>query len=236
MTVQDVINKAFKKLGVLATGETLPADMTQDGKDTLNLMLGSWSIHNVSVLVTVEESFPLVAGDGEYTIGTGGDFNTVRPLKVINASLKDAENSFFNPLSEISEDQFLSYGDRDILIGLPTKFWYRGETPLGRFRLYSKPDKAYSLFLYTQKPFAAVAALDSQLETTIDCDPVYLEAIIYNLAVRIGPDYGVVPPLEVKEMAKELYDSIAAYSSPDMTTFVDLGLRRPRATTIYTIE
>ena len=35
----------------------------------------------------IREQFPLVSGQNPYTIGYGGDFNTSRPMKIIDAYL-----------------------------------------------------------------------------------------------------------------------------------------------------
>jgi hypothetical protein len=232
MTIQEILNNAFKELGVLATGETLSADMSQDARKKLNLMLGSWSIRSINVLVATEESFALTINDGDYTIGSSGNFNTTRPLKILVASLED-NNDLFTPLELIGEDQYMSYGDRAIISGLPSKLWYKPSVPLGRIRLYTLPDLAYTLHLSTQKPFASIATLNEEFTLT---DDVYLEAIIYNLAVRLAPGYGVVPSMLVIEMARELFDRLLVYTSPDMTMFPDVGIRRPRTSTIYNIE
>lgn len=233
MIIQDILNGAFKELGVLATGETLSADMSQDARSKLNLMLGSWSLRNVSVFVTTEESFLLVAGTSQYTIGSGGVFNTARPLAVRAASLKDAGNNFLYPLELIGEDQYLSYGDRESVIGLTSHLWYRPSLPLGVIRLYRTPDKAYRLDLSTQKPFAALTALNQEFALA---DDVYLEAMMYNLAVRLAPGYGVVPSQIVMSLAQELFDRLLVYTSPDMTMFPDLGVRHARTSTVYTID
>jgi hypothetical protein len=231
MTIQDILNSAFKELGVLATGETLPADMAQDARSKLNLMLGSWSVRNVSVLATVEESFVLTASDGDYTIGPSGNFNTTRPLKILNASIED-DQDIFTPMDLIGEDQYTSYGDRTTVTGLPSRLWYKPTQPLGRIRLYYIPNKAYTLHISSQKPFVSIATLNEEL----DVDPVYLEAVVYNLAVRLAPGYGVTPSLLVTDMAKELFDRLLVYVAPDMTMFPDVGVRRQQVTTIYTIE
>jgi len=231
MTIQDILNESFRELGVLATGETLSAEMSQDAKRKLNLMLGSWSIRNVTVLATTEESFTLTANDGDYTIGVSGNFNTARPLKVMVASLEDT-NGLFTPIELIGEDQYSSYGDRAIVTGPPSHLWYKPSQPLGRIRLYPLPDAADTLHLSSQKAFASITSLSAEL----DVDPVYLEAIIYNLAVRLGPGYGVTPSPLVLQTAQDLFDRLLVYSAPDMTMFPDTGVRRHTPSSIYTID
>jgi hypothetical protein len=236
MTIQEVLNGAFKKLSVLGTGETLTAEMSQDARASLNLMLRSWSIRNVSVIVTVGETFPLVGNTGLYTIGPTGNFNTVRPTRILNASIKDA-NNLFTPVKIITEDFFLSFGDRDFSAGLPDRLWYEPAIPLGRIHLYVKPmNSSYQLEIRSQKPFLAVVALDDDLEIDYDFAPAYDEAIVYNLAVRIAPDYGLTPKMEVLGMATELFDRLVTYVTPTMEVSLDLALSRVRNTSIFNVQ
>lgn len=232
MTIQEIINGAFKELGILAVGETLSADMSQDGRRKLNLMLGSWSIRNISILATIQEEFPVNSSSASYTIGPSGVFNTSRPLRVLNASIEDA-NQLFNPLELIGEDQYTSYGDRAIVGGLPSRLWYKASIPLGLLTLYYIPDQAYTLHISSQKPFASITTLDAEFTLA---DDVFLEAMIYNLAMRLAPGYGIVPNPLVVETAEELFTRLLAYTSPDMTMFPDVGVRRPVSNTIYTID
>jgi hypothetical protein len=231
MTIQDILNGAFQELGVLATGETLSADMSQDAKRKLNLMLGSWSIRNITILAMIEESFTLTANDGDYTIGTAGNFNTDRPLKIVNASLED-ENDLFTTIELIGEDQYSSYGDRAIITGPPSHLWYKPSQPLGRIRLYPLPDAADTLHITSQKAFASITSLSAEL----DIDPVSLEAVVYNLAVRLGPGYGVTPSPLVIQTAQDLFDRLLVYSAPDMTMFPDTGVRSRTPSSIYTVD
>ena len=236
MTIQQVINGAFKKLGILGTGETPTAEMSQDAKLALNLMLRSWSIRNVSVLVTESETFPLVTNTGDYTIGPSGDFNTVRPTSILNASIKDVNNLFY-PVNIITEDQFLSFGDRAINSGLPSYLWYEPAMPLGRIHLYLRPTlSSYQLELGSQKPFEEILLLSDDLTTDYEFAPAYDEMIIYNLAVRVAPDFGLAARADVVDMARELFDRVVTYVTPPMVVSLDPALRRVRNLSIYNLQ
>lgn len=230
ITTQDIINSTFKKLGILGRGETLSADDSQDAKRALNLMLASWSIRNVATLVTAKDELTLIPNQRIYTIGitVGADFNTPRPKMVFYASLED-ENQFFRPIDVISDEQYSLYGDRLITIGVPNRMVYEATLPNGTITLYFIPDKPYILHIDSQKAFAEITALDAEF----DLDEAYLEAIIYNLAVRLAPDYGIVPAPSIAEAANSLFDTLLGFTAPDMSVFLDVSVRRPRTQTIY---
>ena len=82
MTAQEVIEAAYQELGILVSGGTLNTDDLTWGLGKFNRMLKSWSADGINLHYRVKESFPLVSGTPSYTIGSGANFDTVRP-KVI---------------------------------------------------------------------------------------------------------------------------------------------------------
>ena len=213
-------------------GETPTAEMSQDAKLALNLMLASWSIRNVAILVTAKDALTLSPQQVSYTIGpVGADFTSARPKKVLLASLED-ENQIYTHVDVIGEDQYILYGDRDIVTGRPNRIFYEATMPNGTFYLYYIPDRQYVLHLSSVKAFLEIPALDAEF----DLDEAYLEPIIYGLAVRMAPDFGMVASPDIKEAASNLFDTLLNYAAQDMTVFLDITVRRPRASTIYVIE
>lgn len=234
ITTQEILNSAFRKIGILGRGEVLSAEDSQDAKLALNLMLASWSIRQIAVLVTILDSLTLVAGQRVYTIGMSGtpDFATTRPKQILNASLKDLTDNVFTPIDIISEDQYLLYGDREVVPGRTNKLYYERTMPNGTITLYWIPDKAYQLDIYSQKPFTEITDLDA----AFDLDEAYLEPIIYNLAVRLAPDYGRDIPERVSQAATDLFDRLLVYTAESMDVFLDVTVRKPSSQTIFVIE
>ncbi len=87
LTALATINAAFEDVGVKAQGETLSAADAQDGLRRLNNLVRSWSIQSLTIPYVNREVFPLVANQNTYTIGTGGDLDTERPVDVMGAGL-----------------------------------------------------------------------------------------------------------------------------------------------------
>ena len=67
MTVQDAIESAMRKLGVLASGESATPSELNDSMGTLQTMLRMWASQRILVHATTKESFNLVAGQASYT-------------------------------------------------------------------------------------------------------------------------------------------------------------------------
>lgn len=68
----DIVSRALKDIGALASGETPSPDDAQDAFDMLNDMLDQWSNESMMVFYKTEIIFPLTAGQTQYTIGPGG--------------------------------------------------------------------------------------------------------------------------------------------------------------------
>ena len=76
--VSTLIKAAFRVIGVTASGETPTDGEMADGLEALKFMLRHWSNSNTRIYYTTKDTLTL-NGATSYTIGSGGDCNTVRP-------------------------------------------------------------------------------------------------------------------------------------------------------------
>jgi len=72
----DIISRALKDIGALASGETPTPEEAQDALDMMNDMLDQWSNEDMMVYNTTEIIFPVVSGQTQYTIGPSGDIGS----------------------------------------------------------------------------------------------------------------------------------------------------------------
>ena len=72
----DIINRALKDIGAIASGEVATPEEAQDAFDMLNDMLDQWSNEDMMVFYKNEIIFPLTAGQTQYTIGPGGQIGS----------------------------------------------------------------------------------------------------------------------------------------------------------------
>lgn len=185
-TARTLITRALRKAGVLARGETPTAEEANDGLTELNSMLGMWSNDNLLVYARTLENFNLSANDAEYTIGTGADFNTARPLFIASAYIREATTDY--PVEVISEEAYAAIPDKS-QIGVPQALTYDNAYPIGKIRFSALPAAAYVLWLLSEKELSSIATLD----TAISLPPGYEDAIVYNLVLRFFAEYGGEP-------------------------------------------
>lgn len=209
MTANDLIERAMVKARIISPGEAPPAGKVYQVLDNLNDLLESWFLEDLMIVYDVLESFVLAIGQTEYTYGTGGDFDSVRPLR-------------------IKDESFIRVSGVDHLVGLhplgmyrrksdktttgrPIMMAYHPEYPLGKIFLYPTPSTIDSLYMRASK--ALVSFTD--LTTSVDLEPGWSRALISNLAVEISLDFGKKISAELAALSIQSKQFIkSANSSP----------------------
>lgn len=182
-TARDLIEKSLKEILVLGVQDTLTALELQDGLDALNLMLDSWWLEKLAVFALRRESFALTNNVATYTIGTGGAFNTTRPVRLFNAFVRYNNVDFPLVLIDNVTYDSIPYKANG---GLPQVLFYDPQYPLASINLYPVPSPAgMTLFIDSYLQIRSFTSLTD----AIDLPPGYARAIIKNLAVEQAPQY-----------------------------------------------
>lgn len=182
-TARTIIKRALQQNGVLTKGESPTGDEASDGLASLNDLIASWSNDSLLVYARMLESFPIVSGQQSYTIGIGGNFNTERPLQIVEAYLR--LNTVDYQLSIINDVTFDGIILKDIQSAIPEALLYETSYPLGKISLFPIPT-AGTLFLRTEKQLTQIASLDTELQFP----PGWERALRYSLAIELAGEYG----------------------------------------------
>lgn len=194
-TLQDIITKSFRKVGILTLNETPTADMANDAVDAINDMLASWEAeHSLLCYARSWETFTLTGGQKSYTMGSGGNFNTVRPAAII-ASYVTIGNADL-AVKVISDEVYNQNIPVKSVQGTPKWLVYDNAYPLCNIKIYPTAAGAYPLFLLTEKPLGSYALTD-----TVDLPPGWERAIVFNGAIEIAGEYGQQIPESVAAVA-----------------------------------
>lgn len=217
-TALGIIKSAMRKSGILVKSEDPSSDEADDALDMLNDLLASWSNDSMVVYARTLESFTLSAGVASYTIGSGGTFNTVRPIKIISAYVRSGGIDY--PLEIESEENYDAVSLKTTG-SIPEFIIFSNAFPLATLTLYPLPATAYTLFLRTEKQLSSFT-----LNQDVDLPPGWKRALIHNLAVELAPEYGQQISPEVYEIAKESKSEIrhAVMVAKPMTWDTGLGL------------
>jgi hypothetical protein len=181
-TARDIIKSALRKIAVLGTGSSLDATEANDALGTLNSMLASWSVEGNMVYAETKETFPLTSA-ASYTMGSGGDFNTTRPNKIVTAYTTLGATDY--PLTMYDDASYASIADKTTAQGIPQILYNDGNFPLITIRLWPIPSGTTSITIYSEKPLMAFDTLDTAYAMPAE----YQMALEFNLAMLLAPEY-----------------------------------------------
>ena len=200
-TARDIITRAYQINGVLTKNEALSGDEASDGLKSLNALISSWSNDSLLAYARTLENFPLVSNQASYTIGTGGEFNTSRPLHILSAFTRIGQIDY--DISVISDIEFDKISQKDISSSIPDVMYYDGNSPLGTITIYPVPTEG-DLYIRSEKPLTEFASLDDELELP----PGWERALIYNLSIEDASMYGQPVTEPIYEIAMDSLNKI----------------------------
>lgn len=202
-TPRDLIKAAMRKIGAVASGETPSADELSDGLSAFNAMLDSFSNERLVIPSVTEETFPLIAGQATYTMGPNGDFNTTRPMAILLANMIDQDLAEY-PIALITLEDWAQITVKNTQNPLPTKLYVEDTYPKETLHFWPVPSAVRSVILRTWKPLTTFTSLS----TSISLPPGYEEMLVYNLAIRMAPEYGKAVSAEVSQIALDSKENI----------------------------
>lgn len=223
MTALDLISSALRLIGVLADAEQPDAAMGQIGLGVLNDMIDSWNADRQAIYTISSNDFPLVLGQQTYTLGPGGDFDIPRPARIEGMSsilLNDPSNPVEVPMSMFSVEQWQTEVPVKIVTGnFPQICYDDGNFPLRNLNFWPIPTlQQNSVRIYGWQALPA-----ETLFSDITFPPGYGEALKYNLAGRLAPEYSVQPSPIVVTLAVQSYARVKTMNAPDLSLRSDLS-------------
>lgn len=226
-TASSMILRSLNILGEKTVGGTLTSAEQTAYLAVLNTMLESWNTERLLIYQIIEEAFTLVIGSSAYTIGSGGNFNTTRPVKL-------EDTCFINYLSHLYQVNVLN--ERNFaalqttgLSGMPRNLYFDISVPLGTIYFDYSPDIAYSFHLKSWKQLQNFSAISDTVALPLG----YQRAIESNLAIELAPGLTSVSP-ETARIAKESKAAVRTMNAPESVLRLDLGVAGRRRFDIMT--
>lgn len=191
-----IVNRALRLIGVLPAGKTANATDSADVLVALNAMLDVWRLEKLMVYAFQEESLTLTAGAASKTIGPSGDLVSTRPVGIEEAWVLDG-SSLSHPVTPMEESEYAGITNKSQAGDWPSRFLYRGTMPNATIVTWPVANTSRTMKLLTRVPLAAMALSD-----TVSLAPGFEDAIVFNLAVRIAPEYETAASAEVAGLAR----------------------------------
>lgn len=230
--VRDLIQDALIEIGVFAPSDPIPAEDIQFALRTLNRMISVWNTQDLMVYSLNRETFNLVAGKQTYTLGTGGDFNIPRPVKIPNASVlinNATPTPLEIPIDILTDQEWQNISLKQTPSTFPVKMWMTGDVPLNYLWFWPLPqDSTVKIVLYCWGQVQPYTALNTDVIFPNGCD----EAIVTNLALMLSSSYGVAALDSLRGRAVIAKGSIESMNMEPVFAAVDAGLVGNRGRTL----
>ena len=198
-TANDIIEAAYGHIGVIGQGKTMNAYLAQKGLKALNNMLSMWSTEPFLVISRTSDDYTVVTAATQFTIGSGGTINTVRPEQIVDGYIRIGGSDY--PLDIFTMGEYNDIGYKSAG-AYPSCLWYEPSYPLGVISFDSKVAAGHIIHIDSYKPFTAFAGLT----TTVAFPAGYEEAMEFNLALRLAPANGKTPNQFVVGFAQQEKD------------------------------
>lgn len=198
-TVNDVVKQAYSDLGVIREGGSINHSQLTYGINKLNDLIDSLNLDNTFPYYNQQEEFSLVASTSEYTIGTGGTFNTTRPLEIKKATI--IKDNITYPVEIVDYQTWMDISDKTDETQLPYILYYETNFALGKIYLYPTPSEVVTLNIASEKQLGQYSSGD-----TFTLPPGYKKALTDALTMELWEKY----PDE------SIYDTLAAKASKSM--------------------
>lgn len=206
-----VIQAALGDIGVvsLEDGQDVTAAQGQDALRRLNAMISSWSIHRLAIPFISREVFHVVALQNTYTIGPGGNFDTVRPTQITGAALllNTPVPPVEIPNEVLTDNAYEAIPIKDLQNLLWTKVYYNPTFSGGLASIFLWPTPttaANDLVIYRGDQIQGFA----NLTTAASFPPGYFEAFEYQLAMRLAIPYGIQVSPGLAKMAADAFATV----------------------------
>lgn len=205
-TRDQIINAAFRKLDIGNQGQVVTTYDATNAQEALNNIIFTLYAQGMPVWAMTTTFFAPIQGQTAYPVGLGigtGNLNITAPLKITQAWNLDITNpsqTYRIPMNIYTQFNYnlLNAPNNP---GFPVHLWYQPGNQAGTINLWPAPDLATQTnrqiwFVY-QRPFDQFNAGSD----TPDFPQVWIEPLIYSLAHRLAPEYGV--PLSERDKLNE---------------------------------
>lgn len=203
-TVSDICRGALQALGVVGAGDTPSAEDSSIALELLNGLLDQWAAERLAIYFSTRTEVTIVASDGSYTVGSGGDVNIVRPVYLDEVRLlnNNVTPSIETPLTWLDDQAYRAWPMKTQTNTYPIAWWYNPTFTSSRGTLELLPiptGSGLEFVVYSPTAIARYAAITD----TFSLPPGYERMLRMNLAMELAAPFEREPSALVTRGARE---------------------------------
>jgi hypothetical protein len=227
-TVRSIVTGALRLLGITQPGRAPSAIDAETALYSLKSMLDNWSTQNLTIYQTTTRVFDLIPGESTYTLGPDGIWELERPMVMNYCYLRYAQGGgtpVDQQITILNDAQQASITAKFIHSAIPTTVYYNPEVPNATLTFWPIPTTSYQIVLWLDQPLDNFESLNDEVQFPRG----YEQAIRYNLAVLLAPEYGrTADPAVLRVAAESLGNLKAINMQPRYLRCIDYGRRQGR--------
>lgn len=208
-TVRSICTGALRLLGVTQPGREPSAYEMETATYALRSMLENWSTQRLNVFQTTTYEFEFIPHQATYTLGPTGDWETERPMILSYAYLRYAQDSgtpIDMQITILNDAQRAAISAKTISSSIPTTVYYNPEVPDAKLTFWPVPTVNYKAILWCDAPLDSFTDLNDELQFPRG----YEQALRYNLAVNLAPEFGRQVSQEIIGVASKSINDLKA--------------------------
>lgn len=162
VTRNDLVDAVLRICGVTQDAGSPTATDYTNISQAMNMLIKSWQTENLMLWAYQTLAVPLVAADDQYTIGVGGQVNTGRPLRVIQAYIRQTVGTVNQdtPLKVAAREEYEGLTPKN-QAGVPNTVYYDHQLSLGNLFVWPVPataDLPRTIYIVIQRPLQDMTA------------------------------------------------------------------------------
>lgn len=226
LQVQDIIRDAMGIIGAIEMDENPSASEMMRSMRIANTMLARWSTYKYLMRALTQIQIPLQSHQGYYRIGETPDADVImeKPVSVDSGFIRDAKglDVVVDVIPIKSYEQNIL--NTQVMPASPVIAYDPGETAQdkheGTIFISPPPAGGETLIIRAQRIITQFENLNDEILV----EPIYYEAIIYNLAVRLFRHFHVTGeiPIDVMAIAANALKSIETTNATRFPAKMDI--------------
>lgn len=200
VSIQTILNRVYYNLGVVSLGDPLTPFQSTDGLARANVLVDAWALQTQISTFISRNVFNVIANQGLYTLGPGGDLNTpIVPVTLTGAGLIYTAGGSIPteiPRGVLTDDAWRAVPQKSLTSQYFTDVYLQWTyaSVFASVNLWPVPtDGTIQLTLYWRDLLPGFATVTQ----TYNLPHGYERALEYNLALELLPEYEV--PVDMQD-------------------------------------
>ena len=221
-----LIAGALRLCGAISQGETPSATLISESSEALNMLVKALQADGMPLWALKQYSVPLIAATASYRIGLSKTVNTPKPLKIIQAFLRETSSGLDIPMTQLTKFDYNFLGNKTTQ-GNPIQYYYDVQSNYGDLYLFPVPSTTaasnYTVQIVYQRPFEDFDASTDEP----DFPQEWYDALKHLLADRLAPEHGlaIADRQDLARRAKTLKEEALGFGTEEGSIHWQADLR-----------